>query len=483
MADDVFSEFFKKKAIQSQNLPTSILDDDKTSTIPASISTIESKFTGMEPEKMIAIQEYVERFVRDDTQNKTDIFKDPNEFNNKNEIQNSIKKGIADYIRTYNLMTIPGTAELKIKQNIWDELVGYGPLEPLLKNEQVTEIMVINAEKVYIEEAGDLKLASIRFKDYAHIKRILDRIIAPIGRKVDEQTPIVDARLPQGFRLNAVISPISLNGDLYITIRKFPTKKWTPEDLIRFGSASREIFDFLELCVKARKNICVSGGTGSGKTTLLNVLSNCIPKNERIITIEDTAELKLVGDHILSEEARPANSEGTGAITIRDLVKTALRQRPDRIVVGECRGAEALDMLQAMNTGHDGSMTTGHANSPRDFLSRLEYMCMSGGGDMPLSAIRPQIASAVDIIVQIGRVRINGKKARKTLEIVEVLNGFTEDGDYRLLPLFDSKFKGADKHEICPTGKLPTFIDELVEDFGFNIHDLDEPTVKPEPKI
>jgi pilus assembly protein CpaF len=483
MSEGVFSDFFKSKAVRTKNLPTSILEKDDSSQTAPLQDQFESRFTGMTPEKMMEIQEYVERFVRDDTQNKTEIFKDPNEFNNRNEIQNSIKRGLSDYMRVHGIQTIISTAELKIKQNIWDELVGYGPLEPLLKNEQVTEIMVINAEKIYIEEAGDLKLASIRFKDYAHIKRILDRIIAPIGRKVDEQTPIVDARLPQGFRLNAVISPISLNGDLYITIRKFPTKKWTPEDLIRFGSASKKIFDFLELCVKARKNICVSGGTGSGKTTLLNVLSNCIPKNERIITIEDTAELKLIGDHILSEEARPANSEGTGAITIRDLVKTALRQRPDRIVVGECRGAEALDMLQAMNTGHDGSMTTGHANSPRDFLSRLEYMCMSGGGDMPLSAIRPQIASAVDIIVQIGRVRINGKKARKTLGIVEVLNGFTEDGDYRLLPLFESKFKGADKHEICPTGKLPTFIDELVEDFDFDIHDLDEPKVKPEPKV
>ena len=483
MSEGVFSDFFKSKAVRTKNLPTSILEKNDSSQTAPLQDPFESRLTGMTPEKMIEIQEYVERFVRDDTQNKTEIFKDPNEFNNRNEIQNSIKRGLSDYMRVHDMQTIISTAELKIKQNVWDELVGYGPLEPLLKNEQVTEIMVINAEKIYIEEAGDLKLASIRFKDYAHIKRILDRIIAPIGRKVDEQTPIVDARLPQGFRLNAVISPISLNGDLYITIRKFPTKKWTPEDLIRFGSASRKIFDFLELCVKARKNICVSGGTGSGKTTLLNVLSNCIPKNERIITIEDTAELKLIGDHILSEEARPANSEGTGAITIRDLVKTALRQRPDRIVVGECRGAEALDMLQAMNTGHDGSMTTGHANSPRDFLSRLEYMCMSGGGDMPLSAIRPQIASAVDIIVQIGRVRINGKKARKTLGIVEVLNGFTEDGDYRLLPLFESKFKGADKHEICPTGKHPTFIDELVEDFDFDIHDLDEPKVKPEPKV
>ena len=482
MSEGIFSEFFKNQAVQQRKLPISVLEEKEESSI-STIQTFESKITGISPEKIIEIQEYAERFVREDTQNRTDIFKDPTEFNNKNAIETSIKKGIKSYMDTYKMLTLPSSANFQLQQNIWNELVGFGPLEPLLKNEQVTEIMVINAEKIYIEEAGELKRSSIRFKDYSHIKRILDRIIAPIGRKVDEQTPIVDARLPQGFRLNAVISPVSLNGDLYITIRKFPTKKWTPEDLIRFGSASREIFDFLELCVRARKNICVSGGTGSGKTTLLNVLSNCIPPNERIITIEDTAELKLVGDHILSEEARPANSEGSGAITIRDLVKTALRQRPDRIVVGECRGAEALDMLQAMNTGHDGSMTTGHANSPRDFLSRLEYMCMSGGGDMPLSAIRPQIASAVDIIVQIGRVRIDGKKARKTLEIVEVLNGFSEDGDYRLVPLFDSKFKGSDKHEICPTGNLPTFIDELVEDFDFDVTTLDEPKVKPEPKV
>lgn len=437
-------------------------------------------FDRLTPETMLMVEDKVEEYVREVSKHNVKIFDNPNEPENKNAIKTYIQQGIEWYKNTYNEF-ITREHEIDIDNRVWDELVGYGPLEPLLKDESITEIMTIDPETVYVEKNGELQLANIRFKGLAHMKRILDRIISPIGRKIDEQTPTVDARLPQGFRLNAVIPPISLNG-IYITIRKFPSKTWTPADLIKFGSAPKEVFDFLELCVKSKKNICVSGGTGSGKTTLLNVLSNCIPKNERIVTIEDSAELKLVGEHILSEEARQPNAEGKGAVSIRDLVKNALRQRPDRIVVGECRGAEALDMLQAMNTGHDGSMTTGHANSPRDFLSRLEYMCMCAG-DMPLSAIKPQIASAVGIVVQIGRVRIKGKKCRRTLEIDEVLNEFDEHGDYVLKPIYDSKYKGNNKHDICPTGYKPTFTEELVEDFGFDASTLTPPDhfIEPEP--
>lgn len=437
-------------------------------------------FDRMTAETMAVCEDEVEAFVRESTKHEIQIFENPNDPNNKNTIKGHILKGIQDYKKRHNEY-ISREHEDTIESHVWDELCGFGPLEPLLKDESITEIMTIDKDRTYIEKAGDLMMADCHFKDLEHMKRIINRIISPIGRKIDEQTPTVDARLPQGFRFNAVIPPISLNG-VFMTIRKFPTKVWMPEDLIRFGSAPKEIFDFLELCVKAKKNIIVSGGTGSGKTTLLNVLSNCIPDNERIITIEDSAELKLQGSHILSEEARQPNAEGKGAVTIRDLVKVALRQRPDRIVVGECRGGEALDMLQAMNTGHDGSLTTLHANSPRDAISRLEYMCMIAG-DMPLAAIKPQIASAVGLIVQIGRVRIKGKKCRRTLAIYEVLNEFDEKGDYVMNPIFDSKYKGENKHDICPTGNMPTFLEELVSDYHFDPNFLKKPDhyVDPEP--
>ena len=479
MSDEkLFTSYFKESEIRKNKEKLGISNDLRKN---KEVQVEKRSLDKLDSSGLLIIQEFVEDYVRKETKNQTGIFKDPNKAENKNTIIKYIDDGISNYKEKTNTY-ITQEHEKEIRQNVWYELIGFGPLEPALQDQSITEIMVVNANKTYIEKSGSLILSDIKFKDYDHIKRIIDRIIAPIGRKIDEQSPIVDARLPQGFRLNTVISPIALSGGLFVTIRKFPTKVWTPQDLINFGSAPPEVFDFLELCVKARKNIFVSGGTGSGKTTLLNVLSNCIPPKERIITIEDTAELKLVGDHILSEEARPANAEGKGAITIRDLVKTALRQRPDRIVVGECRGAEALDMLQAMNTGHDGSMSTGHANSPRDLMSRLEYMCMCAG-DMPLEAIRPQIASALSVIVQIGRVKINGKPARKTLEIVEVLNEFDKNGDYVLKPIFDSKFKGSGKHEIAPTGYIPTFADELVEDFNFNIHALDKPEVYVEPHL
>lgn len=473
--DKIFSNFFTQKVAGEKP------QENQEITLETKIVS-GKKIDKLSDNDIITIKEEIESYVRDATTSMPEIFKNPSEFKNKTTIRNYIARGLKKYKDEHNVFISRENEEILV-QAVWDELIGYGPLEKLLKDETITEIMILNANKIYVEQRGEKILRNdVRFKDYDHIKRILDRIIAPIGRKVDEQTPIVDARLPQGFRLNAVISPISLNGDLYVTIRKFPSKVWTPDDLIKFGSAPRSVFEFLELCVKSKKNVCVSGGTGSGKTTLLNVLSNCIPKDERIITIEDVAELKLVGDHILSEEARHANAEGTGEISIRDLVKTALRQRPDRIVVGECRGAEALDMLQAMNTGHDGSMTTGHANSPVDFLSRLEYMCMCAG-DMPLQAIKPQIASAINIVVQIGRVRIDGKPARRMLSICEILNDFDENGNYQLKEIFNSKYKGSDKHEIAPTGYLPTFIDELIEDYDFDPHLLDKPKQYIEPKL
>ncbi len=294
---------------------------------------------------------------------------------------------------------------------------GLGPLEPYLRDETVTEIMVNGAERVYIERDGALERVSARFLDEGQLRTILERILAPIGRRVDESQPYVDGRLGDGSRVNAVIPPLSLNGAV-LTIRKFPVKNLTVEDLVRFGSLTEEAAAFLGRCVGSRKNLVVSGGTGSGKTTLLNVLSSFIPPTERIVTIEDSAELRLSQDHVVRLEGRPANLEGKGRVTIRDLVANALRMRPDRIVVGEVRGGEALDMLQAMNTGHDGSLTTCHANTPRDAVSRLETMCLMAGLDLPLRAVREQVVRAVDLIVQQSRLR-DGKRA--VTHIAEVM--------------------------------------------------------------
>ena len=276
--------------------------------------------------------------------------------------------------------------------------------------------MVNGPRQVYIERSGKLELTNVVFQNDDHVMRIIDRIIAPIGRRVDESSPMVDARLTDGSRVNAIIPPLSLVGPV-ITIRKFSASPFTVDDLIRFGTATADMFDFLRACVEARLNIFVSGGTGSGKTTTLNVLSSFIPNDERIVTIEDAAELQLRQEHVVTLESRPPNIEGKGAIPIRELVRNALRMRPDRIIVGECRSGEALDMLQAMNTGHDGSMSTGHANSPRDMLSRLETMVLMAGVDLPLRAIREQVASAVDLIVQQSRLKDG---TRKIVNITEV---------------------------------------------------------------
>src|SRR5687768_8166245 len=304
----------------------------------------------------------------------------------------------------------------RMLEQITDEIVGLGPLEPLLRDEGITEVMVNGPRQVYIERSGKLELTNITFQNDEHVMRIIDRIISPIGRRVDESSPMVDARLVDGSRVNAIIPPISLVGPV-LTIRKFAATPLTTEDLIRFGTATPEMFDFLRSCVEARLNIFVSGGTGAGKTTLLNILSSFIPNDERIVTIEDAAELQLRQDHVVTLESRPANIEGKGAIPIRELVRNALRMRPDRIIVGECRSGEALDMLQAMNTGHDGSMSTGHANSPRDMLSRLETMVLFAGVELPLRAVREQVASAVDLIVQMDRMKDGYRRITHITEV------------------------------------------------------------------
>ena len=305
----------------------------------------------------------------------------------------------------------------QIIREIDDDALGLGPIEQLLHDGTVTEIMVNGHDTIYVERRGVISLTPLKFIDEDHLRRVIDRIVARVGRRIDESSPLVDARLPDGSRVNAVIPPLAVKGSS-LTIRKFSDTPYTVDDLIGFGSFTRPLAEFLDGCVKAKLNILVSGGTGTGKTTLLNVLSSFIPAAERIVTIEDAVELKLQQDHVIVLESRPPNIEGSGEVTIRDLVRNSLRMRPDRIVVGECRGGEALDMLQAMNTGHDGSISTIHANAPRDCIARLETLVLMAGMDLPLRAIREQVASAIDLIVQIQRLRDGSRRITHDTEIV-----------------------------------------------------------------
>lgn len=322
---------------------------------------------------------------------------------------------INDYI-SENHPEIGRMDKAYIVKSVQNEITGLGPLEELISDSTVSEIMVNGPNQVYVERKGKLVLSDVKFQDEEHVRRIIDRIVTPLGRRIDDSNPMVDARLKDGSRVNVIIPPLALCGST-ITIRKFSDTPLTIENLMGFGSLSPEMAGFLEAGVRGKLNILVSGGTGSGKTTLLNVLSAFIPHDERIVTIEDAAELKLMQDHVVSLESRPANLEGTGAITIRDLVKNALRMRPDRIVVGEVRGGETLDMLQAMNTGHDGSLTTAHANSARDALARIETMVMMSGMELPVTAIRQQCAGALDLIVQQARLRDGSRKITSICEI------------------------------------------------------------------
>ncbi|MGC8877977.1 MAG: CpaF family protein [Anaerolineae bacterium] len=353
----------------------------------------------------------------------------------------------------------------RLFEQIVAEILGYGPLEPLLRDDTITEIMVNGPNKIFIERNGKIEPANVTFESEEHLMRIIDRIVSPLGRRIDESSPMVDARLPDGSRVNAIIPPLALNGPT-LTIRKFSRKPLTVEDLIRFGSITPEAIEFLKACVIARLNIIVSGGTGSGKTTFLNILSGFIPGDERIITIENAAELQLRQEHVVTLESRPPNIEGKGEVTIRDLVINSLRMRPDRIVVGECRGGEALDMLQAMNTGHDGSLTTLHANSPRDALARLETMCLMAGMDLPVRAIREQIASAVDLIIHQERMRDG---SRKVVQITEVQG---MEGDVIVLSdIFQFEQQGIENGRVIgrlkPTGIRPKFIEKIE---AANIH-------------
>jgi pilus assembly protein cpaF len=347
-----------------------------------------------------------------------------NEYNKKllpnQETDSGLSSEILEFIRqslANQEQRLTRAEETKLAQEILDDVIGLGPLEPLLRDSTISEVMVNAADRIYIERFGKLELTDTKFRDDAHVLQVINRIVSTIGRRCDEANPMVDARLLDGSRVNAIIPPIALKGPS-ITIRKFSKFSMKISDLIGFGSISIQMANFLEAAVKGRCNIIVAGGTGSGKTTLLNVLSSYIPATERIVTIEDAAELRLEQDHVVTLESRPANVEGKGLITIRDLVKNSLRMRPDRIVVGEVRSGEALDMLQAMNTGHDGSLTTTHANTPRDVISRVETMVMMAGMDLPVKAIREQISAAVDIIVQQSRFRDGSRKVTNITEVV-----------------------------------------------------------------
>jgi pilus assembly protein CpaF len=359
------------------------------------------------------------------------------------------------------------TDRKKVVSELINDLTGFGPINPLLLDEDVSEVMVNGPNQVYCERKGKLVLTPITFRDDEHVLSVIEKIVAPLGRRIDESSPMVDARLPDGSRVNAIIPPLALNGPT-ITIRKFSKDPFQIEDLINFGTLTEDMATFLDACVKARLNMFVSGGTGSGKTTTLNVLSNFIPDDERIVTIEDAAELQLGQEHVVSLESRPANIEGKGAITIRDLVRNSLRMRPDRVVIGEVRGSEALDMLQAMNTGHDGSLATGHSNSPRDMISRLETMVLLGGVDLPIKAIREQISGALDVIIQQSRLKDGSRRITNITEVQGM------EGDIIVLQdIFTYVQEGINPEgkiigRLAPTGVRPKFYEKL-ESSGIHI--------------
>jgi pilus assembly protein CpaF len=378
---------------------------------------------------------------------------------NPEEARRAVEDAVADLLAQENA-SISRADELIIMREIADEIVGYGPIEPLLNDDEITEVMVNAADRVFYEKAGVLHLSDRTFRDDDHVMLLIDKIVSPLGRRIDESSPMVDARLPDGSRVNAIIPPLAIQGPS-VTIRKFSKRPYTEEDLIRFGTVTPGMMDLLRACVACKLNVLVSGGTGTGKTTFLNVLSSFISNRERIVSIENPAELQLKQDNWVSLESRPPNVEGRGAVEQRDLVRNALRMRPDRIIVGECRAGEAFDMLQAMNTGHDGSLTTVHANSPRDALARIENMVLMANMDLPAKAIREQIASAINIIIQLTRLPDGSRRVTHMTEIVGM-----EGEVITMHDIFSFHQHGIDGEgrvigEILPGGIRPFFADQL----------------------
>ena len=440
------SIFDRLEQARSGIMPESIISENQGSS--AAIPVVADKYQDL---KRKLQNDVIEQFNRMEPDATSDL---------KNIIQSAVNAESLD---------IPRPDRLRLVQEIYDEVAGLGPLENLMKDSTVTEIMVNGAKSIYVERRGRLEQAAVVFEDDAHVMKIIDRIVSRIGRRCDESNPMVDARLQDGSRVNAVIPPIALKGPT-ITIRRFNSAPLSIGDLVEKNSISYAMSSFLESCVKGKANIIVAGGTGSGKTTLLNILSGFIPETERIVTIEDAAELQLNQNHVVTLESRPANAEGAGAITIRDLVRNALRMRPDRIIVGEVRSGETLDMLQAMNTGHEGSLTTVHANSPRDVLSRLETMVLMSGMELPLKAIRNQVASAIDIIVYQTRFRDG---TRKVTNIAEVLG--MEGDTITLQDIFTFKPEGVDlngkiKGHYLATGIRPHIAEKFI-DSGVMVRD------------
>jgi len=375
-----------------------------------------------------------------------------------NKLRAKLEQSFDEVLEEENILYNHAT-RMQMLQWVAADITGYGPIEPLLADDDITEIMVNGHDKVYVERFGRIEPTKVQFEDTAHLMRVIDRIVSPIGRRIDESSPLVDARLPNGYRVNATIPPLSLDGPI-LTIRKFATRPFTVQDLISNGTLPVSLATFLKNCVEARVNIVNSGGTGTGKTTFLNVLSSFIPEDERVITIEDTAELQLRQPHVVRLEKKPPNIEGKGEITIRQLVINALRMRPDRIIVGECRGGEALDMLQAMNTGHDGSMTTVHSNGPRDALRRVETMVLMAGMELPLKAIREQVSSAIELVVHLERLKDGSRK------IVNVSEVQGMEGDTIVMQdLFVFQHAGIKDGRVMgklvPTGLRPRFLEKF----------------------
>ncbi len=390
------------------NRPALLRQPDASADVNAKSALNLGKSAETVPEEVYRIRDQVQAKLLAETEGEADVSLEPQM---KQMIEAFFNQVLAEHKLLYTR-----AERAQLLEWVMSDILGFGPLEPLLADEAITEVMVNSHDRVYVERRGKIEVSNVSFEDDQHVMRIIDRIVSPLGRRVDESSPMVDARLPNGYRVNATIPPLSLDGPS-LTIRKFAQTPYTVQDLIANGTLTRHFVTFVRACVEARINMIISGGTGTGKTTLLNVVSAFIPGHERIITIEDTAELQLGQEHVVRLEYKPPNVEGKGEVTIRRLVINALRMRPDRIIVGEARGGEALDMLQAMNTGHDGSLTTIHSNSPRDTLRRVETMVLMAGMELPLNAIREQIASAVDLVVHVGRLRDGSRKVVKVAEV------------------------------------------------------------------